>query len=107
MRHVGHLVSHRGQLPFELLDALFECPDFLAQGRQARPEARGQRRLGIADPRADVGTTWRAPTGMVTPNSRNSPRSVLSRAVRVRIHVVRTRWRDATACCGTDLTGTG
>jgi len=54
-----------------------------------------------------LGTTRLAPTGMVMPNSRNTPRTVLIRAVRAAIQVDRKRCNAASACWSGVLTGTG
>jgi len=49
---------------------------------------------------------WRAPTGMVRPNSRRIPRSMLRRAVRSACHAERSRCSAVRPCGSTDLIGT-
>ena len=106
LRDVGDLVRQRRQLVVEVPEALLERADLFAHRRQARAETPRDGGLRVFEHAIDLGHHMGAPTGIVTPNSRSSPRSVLRRAVRVRSHVVRMRWRDTTACCAGDFTGT-
>ena len=67
----------------------------------------GQHATDLLDTQSTTLADRRPPPARVMPNSRQKPRSVLKRAVRVAIQALRDRCRACSACCSTDFTHTG
>src|SRR5207247_3754789 len=97
----------RGEVRFHGAGAEVELAELADRRGERWVQHRGDSVVWAGEQSAIRGTTWRAPTGIVTPNSRSRPPTVLMRAVRVASQVERRRWRPVSACWVTDFTGTG